>query len=357
MRALVLPYGSLKCGMWNIKIPKITSIEHNIISRTAREFIILQPEMKERGSAARLRLPGDNNKGNITIIYMNTISNKQYGGERPLFGVSDTRLENIVITDGESGIKFCKNIECDNSKFYGKYPWWHVDGSLITRCYFAPGSRSAIWYSDNMTMKDSVIDGPKFFREMNGLTLENVRINDADETFWHVNGVRATNLRLHEGTYPFMHCSDIYVDGLESDAKYIFQYCKNVEVHHAKITTKDSFWECENVTVYDSEIDGEYTAWHSKNVRFVNCHFAGEQLFCYVDNLVLENCTIDAASDRMFEDSTVEADIRGSITGVKNPVAGHIVADKIGKVTFDRYARPTTCVIEERCSKDGQECA
>lgn len=89
---------------------------------------------------------------------METIKNQKFGGERPLFGVHDVRLEDIEIVDGESGIKCCKQVECHNSKFYGKYPWWHVDGSLITNCYFAPGSRSAIWYSDDMVMRDCVID-------------------------------------------------------------------------------------------------------------------------------------------------------------------------------------------------------
>lgn len=62
---------------------------------------------------------------------METIKDMTFGGERPLFAAHDVCLDNITITDGESGIKCCKNIECHNSKFYGKYPWWHVDGSLI----------------------------------------------------------------------------------------------------------------------------------------------------------------------------------------------------------------------------------
>ena len=128
-----------------------------------------------------------------------------------------------------------------------------------------------------------------------------------------------------------------------------FQYCKNVEVHNAKILTKDSFWECENVTVYDSVLDGEYLAWHSKNVRLVNCHLAGEQLLCYTENLVLENCTIDPMCDRMFEYSTVEADIKGHIENIKNPTSGHIIADSIGSITIDENVRqPNNCVIEIR---------
>lgn len=280
---------------------------------------------------------------------MNLIKNKEFGGERPLFGMSDTRMENIVITDGESGIKCCKNLECDNSKFYGKYPWWHVDGSHITNCYFAPESRSAIWYSDNMLMEDCVIDGPKFFREMNNLTLKNTVINDADETFWRVKGLRLQNVRLHEGTYPFMFCEDIYVDGLVSDSKYVFQYCRNVEVHNARITTKDSFWECDHVTVYDSVLDGEYLAWHSSNVRLVRCHISGEQPLCYLDGITLEDCTFDSACDRAFEDSrNINADIRGAITEIKNPISGHIVADHIDRITYDEYAKSDQCRIETR---------
>ena len=76
---------------------------------------------------------------------MDRIHDLSFGGERPLFGAHDVKLENITVTDGESAIKCCHDIECHDSKFYGKYPWWHVDRSLITSCYFAAGSRSAIW--------------------------------------------------------------------------------------------------------------------------------------------------------------------------------------------------------------------
>lgn len=280
---------------------------------------------------------------------MEIIKNQEFGGERPLFGITDTRLEHITIVDGESGVKCCKNLECDSSEFYGKYPWWHVDGSVITNCYFAPESRSAIWYSDNMVMKDCVIDGPKFFREMKNLELENVKITDADETFWKVDGLKLKNVELHEGTYPFMFSKNIYVDGLVSDAKYVFQYCENVEVHHAKITTKDSFWECENVTVYDSELDGEYLAWHSKNVKLVRCHISGEQPLCYLDGITLEDCTFDAACDRTFEDSrNINATIRGKITEIKNPISGRIVADEVGRITYDAFAKGRDCEIASR---------
>lgn len=280
---------------------------------------------------------------------MKLIKDKKLGGERPLFGIKDTRLENIEIIDGESGIKCCENLACDNSKFYGKYPWWHVDKSLITNCYFAEGSRSAIWYSNDMMMKDCVIDGPKFFREMKNLELENVKINDADETFWKVDGLKLKNVVLHEGTYPFMFSKNIYVDGLVSDAKYVFQYCDNVEVHNAKIDTKDAFWECDNVVIYDSELNGEYLGWHSKNVKLVRCHISGEQPLCYMDGIILDDCTFDAACDRCFEDSkNINADIVGAITEIKNPISGRIAAHNVGKVTYDGFAKGKQAMITLR---------
>ena len=191
-----------------------------------------------------------------------------------------------------------------------------------------------------MVMKDCTIDGPKFFREMKNLELENVNITDADETFWKVDGLKLKNVKLHDGTYPFMFSKNIYVDGLESDSKYVFQYCNNVEIHNAKITTKDSFWECENVTVYDSELNGEYLAWHSKNIKFVRCHISGEQPLCYMDHVTLEDCTFDKECDRAFEDCTnIDARIKGSITNIKNPISGRIEADEVGSVTYTEFAK------------------
>lgn len=247
---------------------------------------------------------------------MNLIKDTEFGGERPLFESHDLRLENVIIRAGESAIKECSNIEAVDCRFEGNYPFWHVHGFKIDRCYFDVGGRSALWYSDHLKMTDTVVDAPKMFREMDEIEIENVTMNDADEVFWRCNDIRIKNLQLHGGTYPFLFSRNIYVDGLESDSKYVFQYVKNVEIHRAKITTKDAFWEVENVTIYDSELNGEYLGWHSKNLRLVNCHITGEQPLCYAHDLILENCTFGPDCDRAFEYSTLQADIRGAITNI-----------------------------------------
>lgn len=280
---------------------------------------------------------------------MQIIKDKEFGGERPLFESHGLRLENVIIREGESAIKECSDIEAVNCRFEGNYPFWHVHRFLIDRCYFDVGGRSALWYCDNLTMKDTLIDAPKMFREMENLSLENVEMTDADETFWRCKNIKAKNLKLHGGTYPFMMSENIEIDGLESDSKYVCQYVKNVVIRNAKITTKDAFWEVENVTVYDSELNGEYLGWHSRNLRLINCHITGEQPLCYADDLTLENCTFGPDCDRAFEYSTLRADIRGAITNIKNPKSGIIVADEIGSVTIDENIKaPADCKIEIR---------
>ncbi len=280
---------------------------------------------------------------------MKTIKDKEFGGERPLFASKDLRLENVIIRAGESAIKECSNIEAEGCRFEGNYPFWHVHGFEIKDCYFDVGGRSALWYSDHLKMTDTVIDAPKMFREMDHLYLENVRINDADETFWRCKDIEARGLKLCGGTYPFMFSQNIRIDDLESDSKYVFQYTRNVELHNARITTKDAFWEVENVTVYDSELNGEYLGWHSRNLTLINCHISGEQPLCYADNLVLRGCTFDAACDRAFEYSTLDAEITGTITNIKNPTSGRIVADGIGSVTIDDNIKvPADCEISVR---------
>ena len=48
---------------------------------------------------------------------MKEIKDQSFGGERPLFAIHDTRLVNVTITEGESGIKHCSDIEAIGCTF------------------------------------------------------------------------------------------------------------------------------------------------------------------------------------------------------------------------------------------------
>ena len=278
---------------------------------------------------------------------MKTISNTEFGGERPLFGSHDLRLDNVTIREGESALKECSNIEAVNCRFEGNYPFWHVHGFTIEQCFFDKGGRSALWYSDHLKMKDTIIDAPKMFREMHEIDIENVQMNDADEVFWKCSGISVKNLKLHGGTYPFMLCRNLRIDGLESNSKYIFQYVKDMELRNARITTKDALWECENVTVFDSEVNGEYLGWHSRNLRLVNCRISGTQPLCYAENLTLENCIMDSSCDLAFEYSSVHATINSPVRSIKNPLTGCIKAESYGEIIIDGNIKaPADCRIE-----------
>ena len=278
-----------------------------------------------------------------------TISNEVYGGERPLFASHGLRLENVVIEPGESALKECSDIDAVNCEFKGKYPFWHTDGFTVRNCIFREGARAALWYSRNLEMTDTMVEAPKMFREMENLSLERVRIPDAQETLWHCHGVTLHEVEVEHADYLFMHSSDIRISDYRQHGNYSFQYCRNVEIRNAEIFSKDAFWNTEDVTVYDSHIDGEYLGWHSKRLRLVNCHIGGTQPLCYATDLVLENCTFAEDCDLAFENSSLKADIRGNVVSIKNPRTGSIEVDSVGEIILDQNIKaPADCAITVR---------
>lgn len=277
---------------------------------------------------------------------MEVIEDKEFGGERPLFATHDLILRNVTIHAGESALKCCKNIEAESCRFEGKYPFWHVDGFKVKNCLFTEGARAALWYSKNLEMTDTTVDAPKMFREMQNLSLTNVRIPDAAETLWHCSGVKLRNVDVANADYLFMHCDNIDIDNYRQQGNYSFQYCKNVVIRNAVIDSKDAFWNTENVTVYDSEISGEYLGWHSHNLKLVRCRISGTQPLCYAHGLIMEDCVMAGDCDLAFEDSSVDAQIISPIASVKNPMTGKIEAPSIGEIILDEHCKaPADCKI------------
>ncbi|MCI9607632.1 MAG: DUF3737 family protein [Muribaculaceae bacterium] len=278
---------------------------------------------------------------------MKTITNEEFGGERPLFAAKDLRLENVTIHAGESALKECSNIEAVQCTFEGKYPFWHVDNFKVENCLFTSGARAALWYSSNLVMTDTTVDAPKMFREMKGLKLRGVRIPDAQETMWHCSDIECSDVEVANADYLFMHCRNIKLDNWKQQGNYSFQYCTDVEIHNAVIDSKDAFWNTENVTVYDSELTGEYLGWHSVNLRLVRCKISGTQPLCYARNLVLEDCEFAPDCDLAFEESTLNATVNSVITSVKNPTSGTIRAKGYSEIILDENIKaPADCKID-----------
>lgn len=273
------------------------------------------------------------------MTFMETISNKEFEGERPLFGARDLKLENVTIHAGESALKCCTDIEAYHCRFEGKYPFWHVDGFKISNCVFTPGARAALWYSRNLVMTDTQVDAPKMFREMDGIMLRNVNLTDGEETLWHCSNVDIQNVTIDKADYLFMHSHDIKITDWHQNGNYSFQYCRNVEIHNAVIHSKDAFWGTENVTIYDSELHGEYLGWHSRRLTLVRCHISGTQPLCYARDLTLIDCTMDADCDLAFEDSEVNATITSPVTSIKNPMRGSIKVPTVGQIIIDSHSK------------------
>ena len=264
---------------------------------------------------------------------MRIYENGVYTGERALFSTKGAVIRECVFEDGESPLKESSDLSISNSRFAWKYPLWYCRDVLLEESKIEETARSGIWYTSNISVKDTLISAPKTFRRSSRIVLENVSFPLAQETMWSCKDILLKNVKI-EGDYFGMNSENIDADGLEVLGNYIFDGAKNVTVRNSRLISKDSFWNCENVTVYDSYIDGEYIGWNSKNVTFINCTILSNQGLCYMDNLVMENCKL-INTDLAFEYSTVRADIRSHIDSVKNPISGSIIADSIGEIIHE----------------------
>lgn len=235
---------------------------------------------------------------------MTTIKDQYFDGERPLYESCDLRLERVRIGEGESGLKESRHIEAVNCEFEGMYIIWECGDVTCRNCHFAESDRAPLWYSRNIRLYDCLIDAPKAFREIDGLTLEHIKITNGTEAFWRCRDGQISDLKIEQGFYPFFQSERLNINHLQLNGKYAFQYAKNIEIHNAIFDTKDAFWESENCTVYDSELKGEYLGWYGRNLRLVRCRISGTQPLCYCQNLILEDCTFAPDADRALERST-----------------------------------------------------
>ncbi len=276
---------------------------------------------------------------------MDTIRDTFFEGERPLFALTSTILQNVKFYPGESAMKKGHNLQAINCQFMGKYPFWHNTQLNIEACYFPTYGRAAIWYCNDVFMQNSKVEAPKMFRSVDGLTVKDSEFTDAGEFVWNCRNVRLDNVTFKNADYIFMNNKDMNISKMVLQGNYSFQDATDVVISDSVINSKDAFWNTRNVTVYDSEISGEYLGWYSENLKLVNCRISGSQPLCYATNLVLENCSM-IDTDLSFEDSTVNATVTTAIDSVKNPMGGIIRAPHIRQVIYDEHCiNPGSCEI------------
>ena len=272
--------------------------------------------------------------------------------ERALYALQDAEVITCLFdgpADGESALKECRNVSVRECDFHLRYPFWHAEDTVIDSCRMTETCRAALWYDKNTTVKNSHLGGIKALRECDNSTLSGCKI-ESTEFGWFCRGVKIADCEL-KSEYPFMHTSHMEIERLHMQGKYSFQYVEDVVIRDSVLDTKDAFWHGKNITVYDSVVKGEYLAWYSENVTLVRCKIIGTQPFCYAKNLVLEDCEM-VDCDLSFENTTVQATVKGEITSVKNPAGGSITADSIGEIILDEYQWKTAPVTITDKSKD-----
>lgn len=255
-------------------------------------------------------------------------------GERALFKQENTDIYDTIFDDGESPLKESRGIALYGSMFKWKYPLWYAKDIHATDCTWFDMARAGVWYSDDVTVDNALIEAPKNFRRCNNLTLNNVTFVDAAETLWSCNNVKLNNVTA-KGDYFAMNTNNVRIDGFKLVGNYSFDGCRNVEIYGANMLSKDSFWNTDNVTVYDSFISGEYLGWNAKNLTLINCTIESLQGMCYIDNLVMKNCKL-INTTLAFEYSSVDADINSKIDSVMNPSSGIIRAEHIDNLILEK---------------------
>lgn len=255
-------------------------------------------------------------------------------GERALFQGENLKIYDTIFSDGESPLKESHDIEIIGSMFKWKYPLWYSKNITAEDCTWFEMGRAGVWYTDNITVKNAVIEAPKNFRRCHGVTLRNVNFPNAAETLWNCEDVIMEQVTA-KGDYFAMNSRNMKLRDFQLVGNYSFDGVKDMEIHNARLLSKDAFWNSENVTVYDSFISGEYLGWNARNLTLINCTIESLQGMCYIDNLVMKNCRL-LNTTLAFEYSTVDVEIEGKIDSVMNPTGGSIRADYIKELIIEK---------------------
>lgn len=273
------------------------------------------------------------------------ISNVKADAERAFYASKDVKFENCDFSgpaDGESALKESRNIEVSNCRFDLRYPFWHVSDCKIEDSEMTEKCRAALWYSKGIEILGSKLHGIKVLRECKDVSVKDSH-TVSPECGWLCDNITFEG-GYAEGEYFLFHSKNITLKNMHFKGKYSFQYCENVVIEDCILDTKDAFWESKNIVVKNSVVKGEYLAWYSEDLTLINCKIIGTQPLCYCKGLKLIDCETEDC-DLSFEYSEVDAEIKGNIVSVKNPLSGKITADGIGEIIIDENSRGSCDIV------------
>lgn len=265
---------------------------------------------------------------------MKTIKQAFLRGERALYQAKDLQIEDTIFDDGESPLKESQNIKLQNCMFKWKYPFWYAKDIEVKDSHWFEMARAGVWYTQNMSVENAVIEAPKNFRRCQNLSLKKVDMPNAAETLWNCEGITMEQVTA-KGDYFAMGSKNMKIEDFSLVGNYSFDGCENLEIRNARLLSKDAFWNSDHVTVYDSFISGEYLGWNSKNLTLINCTIESLQGMCYIENLVMKNCKL-INTTLAFEYSSVEAEITSKVDSILNPTSGTITAEAIGELILEK---------------------
>lgn len=275
---------------------------------------------------------------------METIRDKRFDEERALYGSRNVKVIDCKFdgpADGESAFKESSDIEVEGCYFNLRYPFWHNEYLRIATSEMTELCRAALWYCDDVEIRDTKMHGIKAFRECSNVSLVGCDIVSS-EFGWSIKGISLRDCAA-ASEYFLMRCSDIMLEDVHLNGKYSLQYVEGGTIIDSHLKTKDCLWHSKGVIVKDSILEGEYLAWYSEDLTLVNCTIRGTQPFCYCKGLALIDCVMEE-TDLCFEKSDVDARVLSHIGSVKNPLSGRIVAQSIGEIIQDDP--DSTCAIE-----------
>ncbi len=254
-----------------------------------------------------------------------------YQGGRSLEHSHNVRLENCVFFDGESALKDSSDLHIDACIFEWKYPLWYCSRIDVQKTTFLKSARSGIWYTEGITIKDSILEAPKTFRHTINIFLERVSFPCGEETLWNCSNIHIVDCSV-SGDYFGMNCAGVNAEKLKLAGNYCFDGAQNIVIRNSIIVSKDAFWNCENVQVYNSIIIGEYLGWNSRQLSFSDCLISSLQGLSRIDNLTLNNCRF-IKTGLIFERCTdINAHIQSDLGSVFNPTSGQIEANHIHEI-------------------------